>query len=198
MHVGNFPRSFPRAPRSSPTGAGCRIVPVQRALVSGAVIARARARLHRSSKVTRRWLPAPSFLQGILKQNGSRSDVLLNNLSSKRRSGGRKCPPLAIPLRNASGVGSEEARLRAGHRPPLKLHVQFSRMQLSRRRPLPGDRNRRNQLDQVAQARTRRTAWSAAAVSSRRTANACIDATKCAARSSASSRWKSFRTWARL
>ena len=26
-------------------------------------------------------------------------------------------------------VGSEEARLRAGLRPPLKLHVQFSRMQ---------------------------------------------------------------------
>src|SRR5262249_32008655 len=31
------------------------------------------------------------------------------------------------------GAGSEEARLRANHRPPLKLHVRFSRMQLSRR-----------------------------------------------------------------
>ena len=31
-------------------------------------------------------------------------------------------------------VGSEEARLHAGLRPPLKLHVRFSRMQLSRRR----------------------------------------------------------------
>src|ERR1700687_2793357 len=31
------------------------------------------------------------------------------------------------------GVGSEEARLRASLRPPLKLHVHFSRMQLSRR-----------------------------------------------------------------
>jgi hypothetical protein len=31
------------------------------------------------------------------------------------------------------GVGSEEARLRAGLRPPPKLHVQFSRMQLSQR-----------------------------------------------------------------
>ena len=31
------------------------------------------------------------------------------------------------------GVGSEEARLRAGLRPPLKLHGRFSRMQLSRR-----------------------------------------------------------------
>src|SRR6516225_1309022 len=30
-------------------------------------------------------------------------------------------------------VGSEEARVRAGHRPPPKLHVRFSRMQLSRR-----------------------------------------------------------------
>ena len=30
-------------------------------------------------------------------------------------------------------VGSEEERLRAGLRPPPKLHVQFSRMQLSRR-----------------------------------------------------------------
>jgi hypothetical protein len=34
-------------------------------------------------------------------------------------------------------VGSEEARLHAGLRPPLKLHVQFSRMQLSRRFKLP-------------------------------------------------------------
>jgi len=31
------------------------------------------------------------------------------------------------------GVGSEEARLHASLRPPLKLHVRFSRMQLSRR-----------------------------------------------------------------
>ncbi len=30
-------------------------------------------------------------------------------------------------------VGSEEARLHASLRPPLKLHVRFSRMQLSRR-----------------------------------------------------------------
>jgi len=36
-----------------------------------------------------------------------------------------------------ASVGSEEARLRAGLRPPLKLHVQFSRMQLSRRFKLP-------------------------------------------------------------
>ena len=30
-------------------------------------------------------------------------------------------------------VGSEEARLRAGLRPPLKLHGRFCRMQLSQR-----------------------------------------------------------------
>jgi hypothetical protein len=35
--------------------------------------------------------------------------------------------------KRAPGVGSEEARLRAGLRPPLKLHVHFSRMQLSRK-----------------------------------------------------------------
>ena len=38
---------------------------------------------------------------------------------------------LALPT--TGSVGSEVARLRAGHRPPLKLHVRFSRMQLSRR-----------------------------------------------------------------
>jgi hypothetical protein len=47
-----------------------------------------------------------------------------------------------------TGVGSEVARLRAGHRPPLKLYVQFSRIQLSRRLTLPGC-NRRNQLNEV-------------------------------------------------
>lgn len=35
------------------------------------------------------------------------------------------------------GVGSEVARFRAGHRPPLKLHGRFSRMQLSRRVRIP-------------------------------------------------------------
>src|SRR3954447_13113904 len=47
-------------------------------------------------------------------------------------------------------VGSEVARLHAGHRPPLKLYVQFSRIQLSRRLTLPGC-NRRNQLNQIHQ-----------------------------------------------
>src|SRR5580658_5119378 len=47
-------------------------------------------------------------------------------------------------------VGSEVAHLRAGHRPPLKLYVRFSRIQLSRRLTLPGC-NRRDQLNQVDQ-----------------------------------------------
>src|SRR6516162_119546 len=54
-----------------------------------------------------------------------------------RGPGGRKAAWLlgswTTPPRGTS-VGSEEARLHAGLRPPLKLHVQFSRMQLSRRR----------------------------------------------------------------
>src|ERR1039457_4440105 len=37
---------------------------------------------------------------------------------------------------NPTDVGSEVARLRAGHRPPLKLYVRFSRIQLSRRHKL--------------------------------------------------------------
>src|ERR1700676_1738354 len=49
-----------------------------------------------------------------------------------------------------SDVGSEVAHLRAGHRPPLKLYVRFSRIQLSRRLTLPGC-NRRDQLNQVDQ-----------------------------------------------
>jgi hypothetical protein len=47
-----------------------------------------------------------------------------------RPSAGADLPPLFGPF---AGVGSEEARLRAGLRPPPKLHVRFSRMQLSRR-----------------------------------------------------------------
>jgi len=47
-------------------------------------------------------------------------------------------------------VGSEVARWRAGHRPPLKLYVRFSRIQLSRRLTLPGC-NRRDQLNQIHQ-----------------------------------------------
>jgi hypothetical protein len=35
-----------------------------------------------------------------------------------------------------AGVGSEVARLRASHRPPLKLYVRFSRIQLSRKHML--------------------------------------------------------------
>ena len=41
--------------------------------------------------------------------------------------------PGLVPRARLGSVGSEVARSRAGHRPPLKLHVRFSRMQLSRR-----------------------------------------------------------------
>ena len=55
-------------------------------------------------------------------------------------------------------VGSEEARMRAGLRPPLKLHVRFSRMQLSRRLTDTGMPEK--VLNQAsAQARTRHKAW---------------------------------------
>src|SRR6266705_6099384 len=58
----------------------------------------------------------------------------------------------------AKTVGSEEARLRAGLRPPLKLHVRFSRMQLSRRLTDTGMPEK--VLNQAsAQARTRHKAW---------------------------------------
>jgi len=52
-------------------------------------------------------------------------------------------PPTLLGLH---GVGSEVARVRAGHRPPLKLYMQFSRIQLSRRLTLPRC-NRRDQLN---------------------------------------------------
>ena len=56
---------------------------------------------------------------------------------SRSRLGGNVVPRRAVrsaDLREARFwiVGSEEARLRAGLRPPPKLHVQISRMQLSR------------------------------------------------------------------
>src|SRR6267143_2022963 len=77
-------------------------------------------------------------------------------------------------------VGSEEARFRAGLRPPLKLHVRFSRMQLSRR--LSDSRTQEKALNRATgQARTRRTTWPRAAVSSLRCANVGTDATRFAA-----------------
>ena len=39
-------------------------------------------------------------------------------------------------ITHATAVGSEEARLRAGLRPPLKLHVQVYRMQTEERNRL--------------------------------------------------------------
>ena len=52
------------------------------------------------------------------------------------------------PLRDFVAVGSEVARRSAGLRPPPKLHVRFSRMQLSRRR-LPQGCQRRYQSNQI-------------------------------------------------
>src|SRR5215472_17457713 len=69
----------------------------------------------------------------------------VSGLPSTTSAGG--LPPLFSCF---AGVGSEVARLRAGHRPPLKLYVQCSRIQLSRRLPLPRC-NRRDELKQVHQ-----------------------------------------------
>src|SRR3984893_1183316 len=82
-----------------------------------------------------------------------------------------------------TAVGSEEARLRASLRPPLKLHVRFSRMQLSRRLSDAGMQEKELSRS-TEQARTRRKAWSQAAVSSPHCANAGTDATRCVAGSS--------------
>src|SRR5215471_759032 len=92
---------------------------------------------------------------------------------------------VGIPLRERCSriVGSEEARLRAGLRTPLKLHVQFSRMQLSRR--LSDAEMQEKELNRsTEQARTHRKAWPQAAVSSQHCANAGTDATRCIAGSS--------------
>ena len=59
-------------------------------------------------------------------------------------------PPCPTHYGRRLAVGSEEARLRAGLRPPLKLHVRFSRMQLLRRRMVPSC-NRRYQSHQIHQ-----------------------------------------------
>ena len=45
---------------------------------------------------------------------------------------------LSVKLSAGKGIGSEVARLRTGHRPPLKLYVRFARIQLSRRLTLSG------------------------------------------------------------
>src|SRR2546425_13271011 len=80
-------------------------------------------------------------------------------------------------------VGSEEARLRAGLRPPLKLHVQVSCMQLSRRLSDAGMTAK--ELSRAAeQARIRHKAWATAAASSQHCANAYTDATRSGAGSS--------------
>jgi hypothetical protein len=70
-------------------------------------------------------------------------------------------PVRHLPSARFRPVGSEEARLRAGLRPPPKLQVRISRMQLSRR--LSDSRMREKVLNRATgQARTRRTTWSRA------------------------------------
>jgi len=70
-----------------------------------------------------------------------------------------------------TGVGSEEARSRAGFRPPLKLHVRFSRMQLSRKLSY-AERQAKELAQPGSQARTRDKAPPWASVSSRHSASA--------------------------
>ena len=69
-----------------------------------------------------------------------------------------------------TGVGSEEARLRASLRPPLKLHVQFSRMQLLRRLNHCG-KQEKELTPPSSQAHTHRTTSLQAVVSNRHCAN---------------------------
>jgi hypothetical protein len=80
-----------------------------------------------------------------------------------------------IPSHGLTGsnriVGSEEARLRAGLRPPPKLHRRICRMQLSRR--LNETREKEKELKRAgAQVRTRRKAGTQATVSSHLCASA--------------------------
>jgi hypothetical protein len=61
--------------------------------------------------------------------------------------------PFAFNRSVAAIVGSEEARFRTGLRPPLKLYVPISGIQLSRRWPrtraIAQGRNQRNQVEQA-------------------------------------------------
>src|ERR1700758_5228001 len=86
--------------------------------------------------------------------------------------------PEVIPTDPIRAVlGSEEARLRAGLRPPPKLPVHISCRQLSRR--LSNAERQEKELNQSdEQARTRRRAGPQAAVSSQHCANAYSDATR--------------------
>src|SRR5208282_3911026 len=77
-------------------------------------------------------------------------------------------------------LGSEEARSRAGLRPPPKLPVHISCRQLSRRLS-NAERQEKVLSRSDGQARTRRKAVPWAAVSSPHCANVCSNATRCAA-----------------
>jgi len=82
-----------------------------------------------------------------------------------------------------TAVGSEEARSRAGLRPPLKLHVQVCCMQLARRFSV-AEMTKKESNRATEQAHSRHKAWAKAAVSSQRCANAFTDATRSVAGSS--------------
>jgi len=71
-----------------------------------------------------RFLPLPFLRSG---------DLFQAVFSSSYRNSLAVRPLRSTVVTRLLAVGSEEARLRASHRPPLKLHVRFSRMQLSRR-----------------------------------------------------------------
>jgi hypothetical protein len=70
--------------------------------------------------------PFPPLLLWLLFSSRSSSPAVFPDPSRPRLLGHPS-------FRRASGVGSEEARVGANLRPPLKLHVRFSRKQLSRR-----------------------------------------------------------------
>jgi len=93
-------------------------------------------------------------------------------------------------------VGSEEARLHAGLRPPLELQVQFFPMQLSRRFKLPDDSegiNRTRLTTPYSPYRVRRGTRSQPAL--RQCLQRCDQIRQTIHRSR---RLKNCRTWARL
>ena len=94
--------------------------------------------------------PAPAYTRPKFlsprRATSRRGTFVQAALSPSDRTLPSRGPWLASGLYRPPGsslVGSEEARSRAGLRPPLKLHGRFSRMQLSRRL-LPSRCDRRN------------------------------------------------------
>ncbi len=76
------------------------------------------------------------------------ADSLISNLDGKVDEGVQAAWAEEIArrvdeIRSGKAVGSEEARCRASLRPPLKLYVPISGIQLSRRHPRAGVRTER-------------------------------------------------------